>query len=163
MIQGTRVAVASGALALLAAVACGPADRASVPESEVEAFLDRYLDAMAARDTAALRRMYAEDDRFVWIEDGAVRYRSVGDVFAGLASLPADASLETDLRGLDVVPLSSDGAYAWASFTTTVGQGAEAYSFEGVLSFALERSSDRWHIVGGHSSSSPPGGGTGER
>lgn len=120
---------------------------------DVQEFLDAYLAAVGARDTAALRGMYAEPDRFVWMEDGAVRYRSADEVFRSLAQFSPDATIETEIGEPGVTRLGEGAVHAWASFTTTVGGEGGGYSFGGLMSFVLEPADTGWRIVGGHVSS----------
>ena len=119
----------------------------------VEAFLGQYLSALERHDEAAVRAAYVSDGRFSWIEDGRVRYRSVDEVLAGLRAIPRGARIRTELTGLTIVPLGSNGAHAWASFRTTIGSPPSGFAFAGALSFVLERNGQTWAIVGGHSSS----------
>ncbi len=121
--------------------------------AEVSTVLQGYLAAMGARDTATIRRSYVNDDRFVWLESGEVRYRDVDGVLASLASFPAESPITTELKDLIVVPVGESAAHAWAQFTTTVGEGPSGFSFGGAISFVLERSDDGWKVVGGHASS----------
>lgn len=127
-------------------------EREGIPLT-VETFLNRYVKAIGERDTAALRDMYAGPDRFVWIEDGAVRYRSANEVFRSLGQFGADTPIDTELGEPGVTRLEGGGVHAWASFTTTVGEGEGGYSFGGLMSFVLEPADDVWRIVGGHVSS----------
>lgn len=144
-------------LVAAASAACqGPPGGALSSSSvDLEGFLASYLEAIAARDTATLRGMYAQPDRFVWIEEGAVRYRSADDVFASLSGFSADASIDTEIETLRVAMLTGGAAHAWTSFTTTVSGQGGAYSFGGVMSVVLEPSDEGWRIVGGHVSSPP--------
>jgi len=148
-------------ISLLAATtftACQGPPGETLPSSrvDVEGFLASYLEAIAARDTATLRGMYAQPDRFVWIEEGAVRYGSADEVFASLGQFSRDASIDTELDTLRVAMLAGGAVHAWASFTTTVAGEGGAYSFGGVMSIVLEPSDGGWRIVGGHVSSPPP-------
>lgn len=150
-------AAGAGVFALLFS-ACSPAandapERTDDLAGEVGETLDRYLTAVSERDAAALRELYAEAARFIWIEDGAVRYRSAADVLEGLAAFPPDTPMVTELTELSVVGLGESGAHAWCRFTTTVGEGPGAFSFGGVMSLVLERRGGAWRIVGGHTSS----------
>ena len=162
-----RPAAASGTLgtALALLVACGPSEPpadaggGAVDAAEVGAVLLHYLEAVERRDTAALRALYAADGRFVWIEDGAVRYRSADDVLAGLAAFPAGTPLRTVVGEVEVAPVAGGGVHAWTPFTTRVGEGEGAFTFRGMLSFVLERDGEGWRIVGGHTSTASPSAG----
>ena len=144
----------SAALSLVACTPMQPAVHAPTGlKNEVAAFLDGYLAAIASRDAAKIRKAYIADDRFVWIEDGKVRYRSVDDVLSSLAAFPADSPIRTELSDLAVVALGQGAAHAWASFKTSVGEGRGGFSFGGAISFTLERDGNSWRVVSGHTSS----------
>jgi len=138
-------------------VGCAPLQQAPatapVATDEVPAFLNDYLAAIGSRDSAKIRSAYVTDDRFVWIEDGKVRYRKVDEVLASLAMFPAGSVVRTELKDLTVVPVSQSAAHAWATFRTSVGEGPSGFSFGGAISFTLERQGASWKIVGGHTSS----------
>lgn len=120
--------------------------------ARVGAFLLRYVEATAEGDEDALRAMFAADDRFVWIEDGAVRYRSPDDVLQGLSAFPPESPVRTVLGEVDVAVLAGGAVHAWTPFSTTVGEEGNAFTFHGMLSFSLEPDGDSWRIVGGHTS-----------
>lgn len=153
--MNTKPVIAACTAVLL--VACAPLQQASPtsprPSEEVAAFLTDYLTAIAARDATKIRAAYVSDDRFVWIEDGKVRYRKVDEVLSSLAMFPAGSAIRTELKDLTVVPVSQSAAHAWATFRTTVGDGLSGFAFGGAISFTLERQSGSWRIVGGHTSS----------
>lgn len=151
---------ASAWVAILTAVllaACAPLQPAAPAQpnlkTEIAAFLDGYLSAISSRDSGRIRNAYVSDDRFVWIEDGKVRYQRVEEVLASLATFPADSPIRTELKDLTVVPVGERGAHAWASFKTTIGDGSRGFSFGGVISFTLERDGNSWRIIAGHTSS----------
>lgn len=144
--------------AALLCVGCAPLRQTAAPapvvsKDEVSAFLTNYLAAIGSRNATSIRAALVTGDRLAWIEDGKVSYRSADAVIAGLAAFPAGTAIRTELTDLDVVPVGQSGAHAWATFRTTVGEGAAAFSFGGAISFMLERDSDSWRIVGGHTSS----------
>lgn len=149
--DGGRIAAddTSGAEAMM------PADSLSV---RVGAFLLRYVEALEERDTAALRGMLVSDGRFVWLEDGAIRYRSPDQVLRGLDAFPTEAPVRTVLGEVEAVSMPGSAVHAWTPFTTTVGRGEDALSFSGMLSFALEARGGGWRIVGGHTSTTGDGG-----
>ncbi len=126
---------------------------AEVLQPEVSAFLESYLSAIEARDTARLRTFYVDDGRFVWFEDGNLKYRSADEIIAALAALPADTSIRTDVSDTRVVRLGRTGADASTKFRTVIGDSVSGFQFSGVISFALEKGSDGWRIVSGHTSS----------
>lgn len=125
-------------------------------EAEVGAFLESYMDAISARDADLIRRSLVDGGRFVWLEDGEVRYRAPDDLLSSLAQFPPSSPIRTDLNDVMVVRIGETGAHAWAGFRTTVGEGAGAFTFGGAISFVLERHDDSWALVGGHTSAPRP-------
>ena len=125
----------------------------AVDVSAVPAFLAQYLKAVEARDEITIRDSYASSDRFAWLEDGKVRYRSADEVLAGLKSIPAATPIRTTLTDLVVVPVGSNAAHARASFSTTMGTPPSAFTFGGAITFVLEYHAGAWKIVAGHTSS----------
>lgn len=144
--------VAIALLSACAAIQPATSVQASL-KNEVAAFLQGYLVAIDRRDSVAIRSAFIADDRLVWIEEGRVRYRRVEEVLSGLAGYPAGSPIRTELVDLSVAPVGAAGAHAWASFKTTVGEGSQAFAFQGAISFVLERDGTRWRILGGHTSS----------
>lgn len=146
--------------AVLLIPACSPAEREPTSglnlEEEVTSFLNAYLAAMQERDSTTIRAAYVDDGRFVWIEDGEVRYRTGEEVLRSLGTFPAGASIRTDLKDLTIIPVGGEGAHAWASFTTSVGSGPGSFSFGGIISFVLESDGTSWKLIGGHTSSPRP-------
>ncbi len=144
------------------ALGCGGTVETSRPPSaadlsaEIEVFLEAYMDAIGARDTAALRGQFVHSTRYLWAEDGAIRYRSVDEMLAGLGAFPVDTPIETDLSQLHVAAVGADGAHAAASFETRIGEGRGGFTFSGLITFVLERRDETWRIVGGHVSSAAP-------
>lgn len=126
---------------------------AVVDVSSVSSFLSGYLRAVEARDERAIRDSYVDSDRFAWVEDGRVRYRSADEVLAGLKAIPAATPIRTTLTDLVVVPLGGGAAHARATFATTIGIAPSAFTFGGAITFALEQQGGRWRIVAGHTSS----------
>ena len=93
-------AIAVSTAALLIACAPLPLAQTSLPKlkDEVAAFLNAYLAAVGSRDTTKIGNSYVSDERFVWIENGKVRYRKVDEVLASLATFPAGSAIRTELE-----------------------------------------------------------------
>lgn len=157
MSRGPRVAPVAAVAVLAALAGCGLPPAQPAPDggltAEVGAFLEDYLGAMDSRDTERIRSAVVGDGRFVWIEDGEVRYRGPAELVAGLEAFPLDTPIRTELVDLSVVPVGATGAHAWGTFTTSVGTGPGSFSFGGAISVLVERMDGAWRLVGGHTSS----------
>jgi hypothetical protein len=134
-----------GAVAQEAGGSAPPGDASAVE------FVTAFVGAIDSRDATAIRAAVADDDRFVWLEDGAVRYRGIESLIEGLGAYPGTMRLRTTLSGLTAVPLDGRSMHVFGEFTTSVGDGEGAYRFVGAMTVILERS-DRWRVVGGHTS-----------
>ena len=138
-------------------VACAPLQQTTAASAtltqEVTAFLADYLAAIGARDAAKIRTACVADERFVWIEDGKVRYRKADEVIASLAMFPSGSAIRTEVKDLTIVRVGQSAAHAWGTFRTSVGDGPSGFAFGGAISFTLEREGASWKIVGGHTSS----------
>ena len=122
-------------------------------EEEVANFLRSYLSAFETRDVALIQTLYVDDGRFQWIEDGEIRYRSSDDILAGLAALPSDAAIRTELNEREITPVGNAGARISTRFRTVIGEGPTAFEFGGMMTMVLEKGPTGWRIVGGHTSS----------
>ena len=130
------------------------------PEQEITAFLGSYAAAFSELDTALVRSLYIDDGRFIWLEDGKVQYHSPDAILEGLAALPPNMRVETDLIEPAITVLSDRLATVQSRFESRFyGPSGEGFSFGGVLSMVLERSASGWRIVSGHTSTSAPGSG----
>jgi len=127
-------------------------------EDEVAGFIELYQSAIEARDVDVLGALYADDGRFEWVEDGAVRYRSPEDVLAGLAGLPSGSAIHTEYERRSIIPVGDIGARVSTRFRTVVGEGESAFEFGGMMTMVLEKGPAGWRLLGGHTSSTRQGG-----
>lgn len=121
-------------------------------DAGVADFLKVYRTALDERDAAVLPTLYVDDERFEWLENGEVRYRSAEEVIASLASFPPEMRVESAYADTSVQCVGEDGAAVSMSFETTIGEGESAFAFTGAISMTLERSDEVWRIVNGHTS-----------
>ncbi|MHC5063213.1 MAG: nuclear transport factor 2 family protein [Planctomycetota bacterium] len=135
-----------------------PAETAAI-KSEVDDFLNRYKASMAARDEAAIAQLFVRDERMVWFEDGTLRYRSVIDMLRGLQSIPAGMKIETLYSDRRIQVLSANLATVSAKFDTKVsGEGNQDIGWSGAVTMLLEKDSEGWRVLSGHSSTPSPRG-----
>ncbi len=92
--------------------ACAPAPaglsdaHAAAIRDSVEAVLEvhRQLSAVQAWDSVAA--LYADDSRFRWVEDGAVRYRSAAEIRRAFAALPPSVQVQTTYHDTEIVAVA---------------------------------------------------------
>lgn len=143
-----------GSVLAAAVFACAPpATHVAAFKAEVTDFLTEYNAAFAESDTARIRALYVPGERLVWLEDGAVKYQSVADIFESLAALPPGLRVTTHLSDVDIRALGADAAAVNAEFSTEfAGTDGEGFAFGGALSMVLERNGDGWRVLSGHTS-----------
>lgn len=113
-----------------------------------------YVDRVNAGDWEAVKRFYAHDPSFRWLEDGGIAYESAHEVAAAFDSLaPALADLRVDVADVHVVPLAPGVAEVDATYEQLLRfQDGTEVPLAGAISMILVRSADGWRFLVGHSS-----------
>jgi len=133
-------------------------DRALV-DAEVRAMLERWAAAFESRDAAGVRAVLADDEGFVWLEDGEARYRGEESIVSALASFPSGMTFSHELRDVRVTAQSDHAAWAEVATKTEIRQGESVVAgFEGVVLIVAEKEEGDWRIVAGHTSTMRPRG-----
>lgn len=168
--------VAAAAICALAACGEGDAPRAATSDSpsdppgaasgadlsaaaaEARTAVEAYVAAVNAMDLDSAGSFYTDTPDFLWIEDGALRYRSARESRESLAALVAMASsTELTVSDLSVAALSPGIVVATCQFVQTVGvEGGGDFAFAGAMTIVLRRENGRWLFVSGHTSSARP-------
>lgn len=126
-------------------------------ERDVRALLDRWIQSSGSRDQVAVRSVLADDERFVWLEDGEARYQSADEVVAALASFPPGLQFTHELTSVRVVPISDAAAWAQMATTTEIRHGERVVSeFTSVVLMLIQRDHDEWRIIAAHTSTAKP-------
>ena len=117
----------------LAFVACTPGAEsdsndprfdAVVVEASVSEALARFRVALNAADYDNAANMYADDERFFWVEDGSIRYESREAVRAALAQVEQFGAATYDYGPARIEVLDQDTALVYTEVTTTIGDPA---------------------------------------
>ena len=149
------------ATALLAAtaVACGgagPMDEAApdalsddVIAGMVRTALDDSRAAIDAGDLDAAGSFYADDPRFLWVEDGVVTYETAAEAARSLQQIGQYGQVEVDFSPARVDVLGPDTATLFTTHTTTVGSGEGSFSFSGALTITMIRTEEGWRFLSG--------------
>ncbi|MBL8757847.1 MAG: nuclear transport factor 2 family protein [Phycisphaerae bacterium] len=155
------------ALVLVAAIVHGcerpgtrPSDVSTADvDRGVKDLLDRWKHAFESRDIEGVRSVLATDDRFVWLEDGEPRYRSVDEIVRALAGFPPVLAFTHGLRDIRVVPISNDAAWAHLATSTKIQHSGRVVSeFTSVVLMIVRREETGWRIHAAHTSTSKPRG-----
>ncbi len=145
---------------LLLLVGCSPQpstltdDQAADVRSRVAAALDDFRRHQAAGAWDSAFALYANDPSFRWVEDGAVRYRSVAEILASLQRLPAGLRIETTYRDVEITALGPGLAYLVAGFDSRfIYTGGQGFRVGGATTMLFGLRPEGWRILGGHVSS----------
>jgi hypothetical protein len=86
----------------------------------------------------SLSRLYADDARFRWVENGVVRYRSAADVRQALARLASAMRIETTYQDTEILPIAPGLASVVTRFQTRFGDpAAGGFTFGGAITMTL--------------------------
>ncbi len=133
-------------------------DRAARATS-ARAFLDHYVATIASGDAARVVELFCPDQRFAWYTDGQLSYSAPAEVAAGLARY-AGMTFVTEVSDVEVVMVADDVASLRSGFATELTvEGNPVHRYGGAMTLLLERTTDGWHVVLGHTSTpgGPPG------
>ena len=146
----------------VALAACATAARAPQPLPDIHAAairdsvqqtLDLFRRYSRTQQWDSLVTLYADDPRFRWIENGAVRYRSPSDIRAGLTALPPNTSIESTYRDTEITPIAPGIAMVTTLFQTRfLSPPAPAFEFGGAITMTLIHRAEGWRILSGHTS-----------
>jgi ketosteroid isomerase-like protein len=157
-----RAAVSAGWLLVVLTLRAFAATGAETPavateaRAEMQTFLTRWNDAMAAQDAPAIRASYVDDPRFCWFEDGVLRYRSVEEILRALQQFPPGTRIETSLSNIEGERLASNLIHGSARFRTRVTMPGRSFEYGGVFTLVLERVGPGWRFLRGHTSTLRP-------
>jgi Domain of unknown function (DUF4440) len=119
--------------------------------------LTEFQAHMAAKRWDSMAAMYANDARFRWVEDGAVRYRSVAEVRQALAAVPPGMRVETTYEETEIDPLAPGVASVLTRFQTRfVDSAGGGFGFDGTITMTLVHQADGWRFLSGHTSTPKP-------
>ncbi len=126
---------------------------------EVRTTFAAYARALNAADWPRVISFYADDPRFEWIEDGEVRYPSkdaIAPSFEAMAETGSTIVFKTEPPHVAV--LAPGVAALRVSFETTiVDKEGKPFTFGGLLTIDLIKTTDGWKFLRGHTSSVPSG------
>ena len=100
---------------------------------------------------------YADDPRFVWVEDGAIKYDRKAQVKRALEGLKELGVVITNFGLPTVWALNDTQVMVFAKFRTVVGKGSpEEFTFAGAITVVMEEREEGWQFLSGHTSSAAP-------
>lgn len=129
-----------------------PAHRAALQDS-VRVAMDDFQTRSAAEPAIAISELYSTDPAFRMYENGRLAYTSVEEIRRSLAALGPDARVRTEFHDPHILALGPGQALVHTGFSSTFGQGQEAFSFAGVMTLHWVHEGSGWRIRSGHTSS----------
>ncbi len=99
-------------------------------------------------------KLYAEDGRFYWVEDGRVAYPSYRDLAATVRSFyPTMQDVQFEVTSRRITPLSADLAHASFGFSSRFVMGPEQeLKLAGIVTGVLQKKPEGWQFIVGHAS-----------
>lgn len=127
---------------------------AAAIRDSVRSFLDAFSEAIGEGRTGDVARLYADDPRFLWAEDGRVTYRSAEGIRGALESVGSQFSdMETVFQDPIITPLAPGLAHLATrvrqSFARPDGQGFE---FSALITATVIHADSGWRFLTGHTS-----------
>lgn len=134
-------------------------DRMALEKSAVAAFR-AYAKLLRESKFAEAIVYYADDPRFVWVEDGAIKYDRKDQIKRALEGITQQGVVVSNFGLPTVWALNDTQVMVFAKFRTTIGKGsADEFTFAGAITAVMENRPEGWQFISGHTSSAPSGNG----
>ena len=130
----------------------------SSPEAspEAKAAVEQYVAKINAHDATGAGELYADDQGFLWIENGEVIHETKIAAVAALTNFFTGFP-ESHFEAYDVKisMLTAESAVAIFKYTQTIAaNGNASLKFEGTMTLTVAERDGDWKIVVGHRSAS---------
>jgi uncharacterized protein (TIGR02246 family) len=153
--MGKRIPISAIPLVLAACVSVPPGGISEEsPKSEITQLFRTYSAAVAEGRWGDLAELYADDPRFVWVEDGRVAYRARDEILEAFRGLESQfAEVKTEFNDLSVDSLAPGLCHVTARIEQSFSRaGGETFSFSAMMTATLIRSRGGWRFLKGHTS-----------
>ena len=121
--------------------------------NEIRKAFAEYESLLNSGNYEKLLNFYADDPRFLFMEDGQVKYSSSNEIKNALDQLAQFGPGNFEYEEPDIILLCSGVAMLSTTFKTTFGKvGKGGFSFSGALTATLIKSDLGWQFLVGHSS-----------
>jgi uncharacterized protein (TIGR02246 family) len=123
---------------------------------EAKAAIEQYVAKINAHDAPGAGELYADDQGFLWIENGEVVHETKTAAVAALTNY-FNGFPESHFEAYDmkISMLTDESAVAAFRYTQTVAaNGQSSLKFEGTMTLTLAERDGDWKIVTGHRSAS---------
>ena len=139
-------------VASLLLLAAAPASKSPSVREDVQGFVRAFVDASNRADVTAVMEMYSQKAGIASIGDGEITrgwdaIRTESDEIVG-----KEGAYKISLGSIDVMPIGTLGAIAFAPYAVTVATDQGATQLSGAISLVLEKTGGAWKIVHEHTS-----------
>ncbi len=140
-------------LAACQAQDAAPVDRMTLEKNAVAAFKE-YASLLRESKFEESVAYYADDPRFVWVEDGAIKYDSRAQIKRALDAVASQGVVVSNFGLPTVWALNDTQVMVFAKFRTTVAKGSpDEFTFAGAITAVMEQRAEGWQFLSGHTSS----------
>lgn len=130
-------------------------DRMTLEKNAMAAFKE-YAAMVRQSKFAESIVYYADDPRFVWVEDGSIKYDRKAQIKRALEGITEQGVVVTNFGLPTVWALNDTQVMVFAKFRTVVGKGSpEEFTFAGAITAVMEERAEGWQFLSGHTSSAP--------
>lgn len=144
---------------LIAAGSCASPPRSlqrADVEREVAALLQEWAAAISEGRLDDFKALYAERPGMVWVERGAVQYRSAAALAESVDQVMSGGTqIENVIDEVAVEPLAPGVAGFSFSLTSTVRNPQYSFTFDGVMTGVAIEEAGSWKLYRGHLSEPP--------
>lgn len=136
---------------------CQPKSSQSSNEitESVNSLLNDYQTLMSSGNVDSLVKLYSNNPRFHWVEDGKIAYSSAKEIEKGLNGLRrAYSQSNLELSNTKITPLPPDYASITTHFKQSLADSSgNGFSFSGIMTITAVKEQDSWKFLIGHVSS----------
>ena len=126
-------------------------------EKEAQRAFREFAGLIKAGEFGEAASFYADDPRFLWAEDGSIKYDTQDQIRRALEGIASQGKVETLYGSPRVWALSDEQVNVFVKFKTTVvtRKKGETYSFSGAFTAVMEKTEAGWQFITGHTSTTP--------
>ena len=121
---------------------------------EINEQLDSFSSYMNDLNSEELKKFYAKDPNFYWIEDGRVEYPNREALVSSLSGLVNSMSKTSfSIKDRKVTLLSDTSAMLYVGYDQSMTLKSDiTFSINGAMTILLKKEEEQWYFLIGHSS-----------
>lgn len=130
--------------------------KSDAERTDVQAFVKAYVEAENKGDASAIMEMFSKSANVASITMGEITRGSDG-IRDDIDAMTGEAEkVQVTLGTIEVTPLGTNFALAFAPCMITSSAATEGLQLRGALTLVLEKSGKAWKILHEHTSAQPP-------